>query len=481
MQHSRSPRTGSHQTRRSMLSVGSIGMMGLGLPQLSSWSAQGAIDHAKPPKSVIFIFINGGMSHQDSFDMKPFAPSSVRGEFQPVQTQTPGIQICEHLPMMAARTDQYAIVRSLSTDSSDHGPACHMLFTGRLDFPPGFVDQGKISPNEWPSIPSQVTYVLNDGGALPPAAILPQPSINEANAIRPGQYAGKLGTRWESWHIDIASPCALGNGACPHCFRFNGEVFEHGAPTVLNMPMLSLPEGGESRFRNRVQLLSYVERQQATLERLAMAGRLDRDRQQAVSVLADAKVRSAFDVENADPAVQQRYGRNKFGLSLLMARRLVEAGVRLVQVNLGKNSSWDTHVGNFVNLKNNLFPYADRGISALLDDLQQSGMLESTLVIVTGEFGRTPTINKDAGRDHWGPAMSSLFAGGGVRGGQCIGETDAIAAYPVTERLTPENMAATIFHTLGIREDTLWHDIDGRPHELYRARPIEDLYGHRSV
>ena len=460
-----------------MLTAGTVGMMGLGLPQLTALDAALASDAAGKKKSVIFVFINGGLSHQDTFDMKPLAPMSVRGEFQPISTQTPGIQICEHLPLMAARTEKYAMVRSLSTDSSDHGPACHMLFTGRLDFPAGFVDSGRISPNEWPSLLSQVTYVLGDGGPLPPAAVLPQPSINEANAIRPGQYSGKMGTRWESWHIDIAAPCALGNGACPHCFRFNGEVFEHGSPTVLNTPMLSLPDGGSSRLRNRIQLLSYVEQQQRMLEHAAMTGGLDRDRQQAVSVLADARVRSAFDVENADPQIQQRYGRNKFGLSLLMARRLVEAGVRLVQVNLGKNSSWDTHADNFVNLKNNLLPHADRGLSALLDDLDESGMLDSTLVIISGEFGRTPTINKDAGRDHWGPAMTSLFAGGGVQGGRVIGETDDIAAYPISDRQTPENIAATMFHTLGIPEDTLWHDIDGRPHELYRGQPISGLFG----
>lgn len=461
-------------SRRTMLSAGTVGM--LGLPQLLGLEASGAVSAVSEKRSVIFVFINGGLSHQDSFDMKPHAPDAVRGEFQPISTRTPGVQICEHLPLLAARTEKYAMVRSMSTDSSDHGAACHMLFTGRLDFPPGFVDQGIPSPNEWPSLLSQVTYALADGGVLPPAAVLPQPSINEANQFRPGQYAGKMGSRWESWHIDIAAPCALGNGACPHCFRFNGEVFEHSSPSVLNLPLLALPDGGRSRLLNRVDLLSTIEQQQAVLERAAMTNQLDRNRQQAVSVLADPLVRSAFDVENAAPEIQQRYGKNKFGLSLLMARRLVEAGVRLVQVNLGKNSSWDTHFGNFVNLKTNLFPHADRALSALLDDLDQSGLLESTLVIISGEFGRTPYINKDAGRDHWGPAMTTLFAGGGVQGGRVIGETDDIAAYPVTEKQTPENLAATIFHTLGISEQMHWKDIDGRPHELYRAQPIHGLY-----
>ena len=179
--------------------------------------------------------------------------------------------------------------------------------------------------------------------------------------------------------------------------------------------MLTLPEGGRLRLNDRIGLLSTIEKQQRSLERDIEVRRLDLSRQQAVSVLADPETRHAFDVENADPKLINRYGNNKFGLSLLMGKRLIEAGVNLVQVNLGKNSSWDTHRRNFINLKRNLFPYFDQGISALLDYLKESGLLEETLVIVTGEFGRTPKINKDAGRDHWGPVMTSMFAGGGVK------------------------------------------------------------------
>jgi uncharacterized protein (DUF1501 family) len=173
----------------------------------------------------------------------------------------------------------------------------------------------------------------------------------------------------------------------------------------------------------------------------------------------------------------ERYGRNKFGLSLLMASRLIEAGVRLVQVNLGKNSSWDTHRRNFVNLKAHLLPYLDRAVSGLLDDLRESGRLHDTLVIVTGEFGRTPKINKDAGRDHWGPVMTSLFAGGGVRGGRVIGASDDLAAYPADDPYTVENIAATMFSALGLPRDQHWRDVDGRPHEMYRSEPITRLFG----
>src|SRR5581483_2573769 len=301
------------------------------------------------------------------------------------------------------------------------------------------------------------------------------PSINEAGKVRPGQYAGRLGPRWEAWHLPMATKCALGNGACPHCFRFEGTPFEHEPATIFETPTLTLPEGGSGRLQGRVGLLASLEEQRRALDRNAESQRLDRHRQQALSVLNDPRTRSAFEVERSDPRILERYGRNKFGLSLLMAKRLVEAGVTLVQVNLGKNSSWDTHRRNFVNLRDNLFPYFDRSVSALLDDLSDGGMLRDTLVIVTGEFGRTPRINRDAGRDHWGPGMSVLMAGGGIQGGRVIGASDRIGGQPSADRQTPENLAATLYAALGIPLHTTWHDTDGRPYELCRGQPIAGL------
>lgn len=463
-------------SRRAALQAGAIGLFGLGLSELSAArSLAAATAFTTPKKSVLFVFLTGGLSHQDSFDMKPDAPDAVRGEFNPIETRTPGLFVCEHLPKLAQRTNQYALLRSIATQSNGHEEACHMLLTGRLDFPAGFAIAKSPSPNEWPSLLSQVTYTTRGRNNLPPAVVLPQPSVNEANRVRPGQYAGRLGPKYEAWHVDIAAPCALGNGACPDCFRHDDDEFEHGSPNIFDTPMLTLPDGGSLRLSDRVGLLAEVERQQRRLERTADAARLDTHRLQALSVLADPKTRQAFDVEHADPATLERYGKNKFGLSLLMARRLIEAGVNLVQVNLGKNSSWDTHRRNFINLKRNLLPYFDHSISALLDDLAESGLLETTLVIVMGEFGRTPKINKDAGRDHWGPANTALFAGAGVRGGTVIGSTDKLAAYVTDNQQTPENIAATMFDTLGIPHDTQWTDFDGRPHELYRGLPISGL------
>lgn len=464
-------------SRRTMIQAGAIGLAGLGMADVSRLRGESSGDRVVPKKSVIFLFLTGGLSHQDSFDLKPESPAAVRGDFLPIATRTPGIEIGEHLPRLAMRSDRYALVRSISTNSSGHGEACHMLLAGRLDPAPGFVMGRSPSPTEWPSLASQVTYAVRPQRSLPAAVVLPQPSVNESGEVRPGQYAGRMGSRYEAWHVNIASQCALGNGACPNCFRFEGTPYEHGSPTIFETPMLTLPEGGQSRFGRRLGLLRHVEEQQRRLERTAEATRVDTQREQAISVLADPKVRAAFDVENADSATVARYGRNKFGLSILMAYRLVSAGVTMVQVNVGKNSTWDTHRRNFVNLKDNLLPPLDLAVSALLDDLSQSGLLDSTLVVLTGEFGRTPTINKDAGRDHWGPVMTSLFAGAGVNGGTVIGETDAIAAYPTAEPQNVENVAATVYDTLGIPQNAHWLDVDGRPFELYRADPIEGLRG----
>lgn len=461
-------------SRRAAIQAGAIGW-GLSTTQLAA--LQALTDGANPKaKSVIFIFLTGGLSHQDTFDMKPEAPVEVRGEFKQISTRTAGLQICEHLPMLAQRSDRYALLRSMQTNSGGHLAACHMLFTGRMDLPPQFTTEGAPNLNEWPSIPALVTYALrHQNGKVPPAAVLPQPNVNESGVFRPGQYAGLLGKQWEAWHIDIAAGCSLGSGACPDCFRFDGSPFKHTAETVFELPMLTLPEGGQHRLKGRLDLLAKIQQQQNALER--SADDFDGQRRQAVSVLADPGVTRAFDVENADPRLRERYGANKFGLSLLMAKRLVESGVKLVQVNLGKNSSWDTHRNNFGALKNNLLPPMDRAVSALLDDLHETGLIDETLVVMTGEFGRTPKINKDAGRDHWAPVNTMMFFGGGVRGGNIIGASDRTGSEPVSDLQTPENFSATIYEALGIPRTAIWPDVDGRPHRIYHGKPIQSLYG----
>lgn len=452
-------------------------MVGWGATQLAAGQSLAAETTQPRAKRVLFVFLTGGIAHHDTFDMKPEAPAKVRGEFDPVATDVPGIEIGEHLPLFTQRMKHFAVVRSMGTGSNGHEQACHMMLTGRLDFPIGFTTSRIPSPNEWPSMLSVVTYAKrHELRRLPPAAVLPEPSVNEAARVRPGQYAGKLGSSYEAWHIDVAAKCPLGNGACPECFRFEKEGFEHAAETIFNTPILTLPEGGRGRLQNRIGLLGTVEKQRRDLQQRLQAKKLDQNRQQAFTVLGDPKTSRAFDVENADPKLVERYGKNKFGMAALMGYRLIDAGVDFVQVNLGKNSSWDTHNRNFVNLKKNLLPYFDRSMTALVDDLADSGLLEETLFIISGEFGRTPNINKNAGRDHWGPVFTALFAGAGVRGGQVIGKSDNLGAYAVSERYMPENFSATIYDALGIPRDSHWVDFDGRPHAIFRGQPMSSLY-----
>ena len=462
--------------RRRFLEVGSLGVFGLTLSDLLRAESRGP--QYRSNKSVILIWQHGGPSQLDTFDMKPHAPAKVRGSFDPVSTDVAGLQISEHLPLFTQRMKHYAMVRSMGTGSNGHEQACHMMLTGRLDFPVGFSTAKVPSANEWPSMLSVVTYAKrNEVRILPPAAVLPEPSVNEAARVRPGQYAGRLGGSYEAWHVNVAAQCPLGNGACPDCFRFNEDKFEHATQNIFNTPVLTLPKGGRRRLKDRIGLLGTVEQQREFLKERSSTRKLDQNRLQALTVLADPKTSKAFDVENADPKTLARYGKNKFGLSALMGYRLLGAGVDFVQINLGKNSSWDTHARNFVNLKRNLLPPLDLSMSALLDDLNDSGMIDETLFIISGEFGRTPNINKNSGRDHWGPVFTALFAGGGVRGGQVIGSSDDLGAYATSQRYMPENFSATIYEALGIPRDSHWVDFDGRPHEIYRGQPMSVLYG----
>src|SRR5262245_60637367 len=274
-------------SRRSMLQAGAIGLVGLGMADVRAARAlagDATGNSAKPvvpEKSVIFIFLNGGISHQDSFDLKPESPDEVRGEFLPIATATSGIDICELLPKLSQQSERYTLVRSMATNSSGHEEACHMLFTGRLDFPAGFNLSRVPSPNEWPSMAAQVTYATRGRNNLPAAAVLPQPSINEAASVRPGQDAGQLGTQYEAWHLNIAAACPLGNGACPNCFRFEGTPFEHASSSIFDAPTLTLPDGGRHRFDRRVGLLDSIEHQQRRLEEVAELDKLDRNRQAA--------------------------------------------------------------------------------------------------------------------------------------------------------------------------------------------------------
>ena len=468
-------------TRRAVVQAGAIGLMGFGMNHVTALRAEAAMPRPPRARNCIFIFLSGGLSQIDSFDMKPKAPDRIRGQFKPIATATPDMQICEHLPRLAARSRMWSLCRTLTHPLNEHFEGHMIMLSGRTELPPGF-DRLKPSPTDWPSIAAIANAVLPTQTNLPPAMVLPERLIQpRLRRIPAGQGAGMMGPTREPWFIEAAPYRNEVVGAYPD------YAFDHTDDPLpqkdfpFQAPNLSLPEGvGSARFQNRLALLKTFERQRTELEGVASAGVFDRHRENAVSLLADHATQQAFDVHAADAAVQDRYGRNSFGWSLLMARQLVESGVSLVQVNLGNLSSWDTHGNAAEHLRDKLFPPTDRAVSALLDDLHERGLLESTLVVMASEFGRTPGISggpsyKTPGRNHWGGAQSILLAGGGIQGGRVIGATDKQGAYPLHSPQKPENFAATIYQALGVPQTAAWHDASNRPHFVYHGDPIPGL------
>jgi hypothetical protein len=469
--------------RRTAVQAGAIGLLGLGMNHsagLRAMAAEQSSAPVRPARSCIYIFLSGGLGQHDSFDMKPDAPAEIRGEFQPISTQTPGLQICEHLPALAVRSKLWSLCRSLTHSTNDHSAGHNFMLTGRSVLPTGF-NPAQPRPQDWPSIAAVAGAMTQPRNNLPPAAVLPDQLVHSSGRIIPGQFAGLMGARRNPWFIEASPFHSTSYGAFP------GYSFDHqqrGAREnrIFEAPSLTLSHGmTDSHLGSRVALLQHLERQRQLMDAQASAANFDQYRQSAVSLLMDPKVRTALDVTHADSAIQERYGRNSFGWSLLMARQLVEAGVNLVQVNLGNNESWDTHGNAFPHLKSNLFPPTDKAVSALLDDLSESGLLDDTLVVMAGEFGRTPRISllaahyKLPGRDHWGAVQSVFLAGGGIQGGRVVGATDGIGAYPVSDPQRPENFAATIYDSLGLPQTLAWHDEFSRPHHVYHGDPIPGL------
>jgi hypothetical protein len=405
---------------------------------------------------VILVFLTGAPSHLDMFDPKPDAPAEVRGEFQPVATRVPGLHICEHLPRLAARAHQFALVRSLSHRENNHLVATHHVLTGHPQ-PGAFFDK-VASRDDWPSYASTLDHLRPRRDGVPSGVNLPT-FLMEGPLIWPGQHAGFLGPRHDPWQItqDPNRPD----------FRVDN---------------LSLAPGLEvTRLNDRQALLEQVDRQRQQLTDLAAGRRLADQQRLAFSVLTSGRVAQAFNVDREPAAVRDRYGRHAFGQSLLLARRLVQAGVPAVQANMGRVQNWDTHGNSFPRLKNQLLPPLDQGVAALLDDLEATGLLQETLVLLLGEFGRTPKIttppgSRTPGRDHWAPCFFGLFAGAGVRGGQVIGRSDRIGAYPVTTPYTPDDIGATVYHILGIDPGTEVRDRQERPVRLNRGEVMQALF-----
>ncbi len=469
--------------RRTALQAGSIGLLGLGMNHVSALRESVAASGESPsrPRSVIYIFLSGGLGQHDSFDMKPEAPENIRGEFRPISTRTTGTQICEHLPMLAERSEKWSLVRSLTHPYNEHSQGHMVMLTGRTPMPPTF-RASQPMPEDWPSIAAIAGDVTRPRNNLPPAVVLPERLIHRSRRVIPGQFGGQMGRHRDPWFIEASPFNATTYGAYPEYEFHHARGPENNAAMKFQAPNLSLPEGLDSgRIDRRMGLLQTVEQQRRDLDRFGTIEDFDRHRQAALSLLTDQRVQSAFDVRKADDKTQERYGRNSFGWSLLMARRLVEAGVNLVQVNLGNNEAWDTHGNAFPHLKNQLFPPTDRAVSALLDDLDESGMLDDTLIVMAGEFGRTPKVfglgrvYDLPGRDHWGAVQTVFLAGGGVVGGRVIGSSDKIGGYPAENPQKPENLAATIYDALGLPATTAWKDDVDRPHHIYNGEPIGGL------
>ncbi|WP_337173754.1 DUF1501 domain-containing protein [Paludisphaera sp.] len=444
---------GLRLTRRGFVQAGS-GLLGMSLPGLlAARKASAAAGTTGRARSVIVILLSGGLGQHDSFDMKPDAPDGIRGEFNPIQTAVPGVHFCEHLPRLAARARDLAVVRSMSHREGNHLVAVHHVLTGMPSFPRGASDLDRVaSRDDFPNYASVVDYVRGKGDGVPNGVALPLKLI-EGPLTWPGQDAGFLGPRHDPWQlrIDPSNPDA-GDGS------------------------LSLPDGLDAeRLHRRRHLLS-----QAAAP--AVAGDAFLDQQDAaLAMLCDGKVAAAVDVDREDPALIDRYGRHIFGRSLLTARRLVEVGVPVIQATMGIVQTWDTHVANFPSLKDRLLPALDRAVSALLDDLKARGLLEETLVVMLGEFGRTPRISQLTpgavpGRDHWPAVFPAVFAGAGVVGGQVIGKSDKLGAYAVTKTFGPPDLAATVYQALGVDPATELRDRLGRPLRLCAGDVMEPLY-----
>ncbi|MCX7407713.1 MAG: DUF1501 domain-containing protein [Planctomycetales bacterium] len=433
--------------RRDALRVGA-GAFGLTLESLlrrQAAATEKGIDNRRDDVSLIVLFLKGGLSTIDTLDMKPHAPSEFRGEFDPIATNVPGIEVCNHLPHLSRVADKFALLRSFTHTDSNHGPADHWMLTGyapRAGFNPS------LKPNnQFPSLGSIVAKSLGPRGSVPPYVCLPRMHSS-------------------------CGPAYLGPTAAPFVVEADPNAPDFSVPDLL--PPLTVDAG---RLGSRRDLLQTVDRFARSEEAKAnaAANTTRTFREKAFSLMASPQTKAAFDIGLEPDKLRDEYGRHSLGQSLLMSRRLVEAGVRCVTID---HTNWDTHYDNFNTLKNDLLPHLDSGLSALLRDLHDRSLNQKTLVVVMGEFGRTPRVNKDAGRDHWGPSNCILLSGGGVRGGLVLGETNAHGEKPVGDTTGPADLAATICHCLGINPDNEFHTPEGRPVKITNSgRVIRGLLG----
>lgn len=445
------------RTRREWLLVGGLSPLGLCLPDLLVGRAA-----AREPKDAeasfgrakrcVLCFLFGAPAHQDIWDLKPEAPADVRGEFRPIATSAAGVLVGEHVPRVARQAHRYAIVRSVTHPDNTHTVAMHYMLTGHRHQRPATNPQRE--PTDFPTFGAVMRYLRPGQSALPSGVSLNAPAnqVSANNHIFPGFFAGWLGAKHD-------------------------PLFIAQDPSAADFQPFPPATDSIARIVARRGLLAVFDRQQRSLAAAAEASGLRDNYERAFGLVASAGVRRAFDLKRESERVRESYGGSAFGQGTLLARRLIEAGVPLVTVNWARDDAfWDTHKDNFKLLKDSLLPPFDQAFSALLGDLAERGLLDETLVVCLGEFGRTPKINTAAGRDHWAACNSVVLAGAGIRGGQVFGASDRLAAYPTSSPVTPEDLAATIYHALGIAPATVLHDTLGRPYTLTSGTPLTSLW-----
>ena len=419
--------------RRDVLRIGTAGLFGLSLPRLLELQslANERVQTARDAGvSLIYVFLKGGLSTIDTFDLKPDAPAEFRGDFQPIDTVVPGIRIGEHLPRVARVIDQFSLIRSFTHKDSSHGPADHYMLTGYL---PRAGFNASLKPNnQQPAFGAVIARSLGARGSVPPYVTVP------------GMH-------------ESAGPAYLGASCAPLAIEADPSAPNFAVPDIV--PPLSIDTG---RAGDRRALLAEVDRFQQSSEQAAnrTGQTVGVFQQRAFSLMTSPEAKRAFAIDAEANELRDRYGRHTLGQSCLLARRLVEAGVRCVTI---EHTNWDTHDNNFVTLKRDLLPQLDSAMATLFADLADRGLLGRTLVIVSGEFGRTPRINKNAGRDHWGPSFTVMLGGGGIAGGRVIGESDERAEKPAHTPHGPEDLAATLYHLLGIDPKIEYYTPEGRP------------------
>ncbi|MCH2400857.1 MAG: DUF1501 domain-containing protein [Pirellulales bacterium] len=440
--------------RRTFLRLGGVSALGVGLPWGMPLPSVTAADGGGRAKSVIMLYMIGGPPQHETFDMKPAAGSNIRGEFKPISTAVPGFQVCEYLPLLASAAEKYAVIRSVHHDQTFHAAGVHYNLTGWQHAPRA--GQPFLSRRDAPSVGAVLEQLEGRGVGLPRSIQLPVYITQDGPGTEwAGQHAGFLGPAYDPLIMD-----------------YKGQQ-----PGTLPGDFVPGEQNGGARLAGRTELLAALDRNRS-VNREGEARQQVHFQREALGVLGAAPKWQAFCIDEEPAPTRVRYGDSQFGRSCLVARRLVQAGVRMVTVAwpiLPETPHFDTHADNFPTMKKNL-PVMDRAVAALLHDLEQQGILDETLVVCTGEFGRTPVINPNGGRDHWGPVYSTLLAGAGVAGGQVYGSSDKQGGQPQDHPIHVSDFVATIYHALGYDRNTRVVDYQGRPHYIVKGQPVLPLF-----